>query len=68
MATADRSVNAPTPSATTSRLLLLATFVAAIVLSASLLFMWTMKAAKHSYSESLPGCLPFSLSSEPIGL
>jgi hypothetical protein len=39
MATADRSVNAPTPSATTSRLLLLGTFVAAIVLSASLLFM-----------------------------
>src|ERR671931_1391617 len=40
MATADRSLNAPTPSATTSRpLLLLATFVAAIVLSASLLFM-----------------------------
>src|ERR687887_2578116 len=39
MATADRSVNAPTPSVTTSRLLLLATFVAAIVLSASLLFM-----------------------------
>jgi hypothetical protein len=39
MATADRSLNAPTPSATTSRLLLLATFIAAIVLSASLLFM-----------------------------
>jgi hypothetical protein len=40
MATADRSVNAPTtPSATTARLLLLATFVAPIVLSASLLFM-----------------------------
>src|SRR5262249_12489602 len=39
MATADRSLNAPTPSATTSRLLLLATFVAAIILSASLLFM-----------------------------
>src|SRR5919108_5558020 len=39
MATADRSLNAPTPSVTTSRLLLLATFVAAIVLSASLLFM-----------------------------
>jgi hypothetical protein len=39
MATADRSLNAPTPSTTTSRLLLLATFVAAIVLSASLLFM-----------------------------
>ena len=39
MATADRSLNAPTPSATTARLLLLATFVAAIILSASLLFM-----------------------------
>src|ERR687887_357085 len=39
MATADRSVNAPTPSVTTSRLLLLATFVAAIFVSASLLFM-----------------------------
>src|SRR5262245_49104829 len=39
MATADRSLNAPTPSTTTSRLSLLATFVAAIVLSASLLFM-----------------------------
>src|ERR671937_2330429 len=39
MAATDRSVNAPTPSVTTSRLLLLATFVAAIVLSASLLFM-----------------------------
>src|SRR6266567_6569483 len=39
MATADRSPNAPTPSATTARLLLLATFVAPIILSASLLFM-----------------------------
>jgi hypothetical protein len=39
MATADRSVNAPTPSTTTARLVLLATFIAAIVLSASLLFM-----------------------------
>jgi hypothetical protein len=39
MATADRSLNAPTPSAATARLLLLATFVAAIILSASLLFM-----------------------------
>ena len=39
MAAADRSLNAPTPSATTARLLLLATFVAAIILSASLLFM-----------------------------
>src|SRR5262249_43226348 len=39
MATVDRSLNAPTPSATTARLLLLATFVAAIILSASLLFM-----------------------------
>src|ERR671930_887821 len=39
MAATDRSVNAPTPSVTTSRLLLLATSVAAIVLSASLLFM-----------------------------
>src|ERR671937_1214504 len=39
MAATDRSLNAPTPSTTTSRLLLLATFVAAIVLSASLLFM-----------------------------
>jgi hypothetical protein len=39
MATADRSLNAPTPSAPTARLLLLATFVAAIILSASLLFM-----------------------------
>src|SRR5437773_12368811 len=39
MATADRSLNATTPSATTARLLLLATFVAPIILSASLLFM-----------------------------
>jgi hypothetical protein len=39
MATVDRSLSAPTPSATTARLLLLATFVAAIILSASLLFM-----------------------------
>lgn len=39
MATADRSVNAPTPSATSARPLLLATFIAAIMLSASLLFM-----------------------------
>src|SRR2546430_3969726 len=39
MAAADRSLNAMTPSATTARLLLLATFVAPIILSASLLFM-----------------------------
>jgi hypothetical protein len=39
MATADRSLNAPTPSATTARPLLLATFVAAIILSAALVFM-----------------------------
>jgi hypothetical protein len=39
MATADRSVSAPTPSTTTARLLLLATFVAPIILSAWLLFM-----------------------------
>jgi hypothetical protein len=39
MATADRSLNAPTPSATTARLLLLATFAAAIILSAALVFM-----------------------------
>src|SRR6266496_5899267 len=39
MATADRSLNPTTPSATTARLLLLATFVAPIILSASLLFM-----------------------------
>src|SRR4030095_9335066 len=39
MATADRSLNAPPPSATNARLLLLAAFVAPIILSASLLFM-----------------------------
>jgi hypothetical protein len=39
MATADRSLNAPTPSAPTARLLPLAPFVAAIILSASPLFM-----------------------------
>jgi hypothetical protein len=39
MATADRSLNGPTPGATTARLLLLATFAAAIILSAALVFM-----------------------------
>jgi hypothetical protein len=39
MATADRSLNGPTPGATTARLLLLATFAAAIILSAALVFL-----------------------------